>query len=173
MPVQQWKWWIVLCLLALHGIIAVIVTELMTRSYGKWYIWLPVAMGIPLFGPLLIYIWHVGMATSIAETRKKTFWERMFYDSPININRILLREKERTEQVRLYTNGPNARRSATVKDMELEKLLEQEKFPEARAQAWRMMEIAKDMRDTGKMNQYRDYLELIAEKESLASGFEM
>jgi hypothetical protein len=35
-----------------------------------------------------------------------------------------------------------------------------------------MMEIAKDMRDNRKMAQYRDYLELIAEKESLASGIE-
>lgn len=173
MPVHQFKWWIVLCFLAFHGVISVIVTELMTRSYGKWYIWLPVAFLIPFFGPVMIYLWHLGMASSSAGTRRSTFWERMLYSGPVSLARILLREKELARETELRDVRPVVIRSVETKDIALEQLLAQERFAEARAQAWRMMDIAKDMRDNFKIAQYSEYLELIAERESLASGIQL
>ena len=173
MPVHQFRWWIILCFLAFHGVIAVIVTELMTRSYGKWYIWLAIALAIPVFGPVMIYLWHLGMAGSTAGTRKSTFWERVLYTGPVSLGRILLREKELAQETELFDIMSVKTRTAETKDIALEQLLNEEKFAEARAQAWRMMEIAKDTRDNNKMAQYREYLELIAERESLASGLEL
>ena len=172
MPVDQFKWWIVLCFLAFHGVIAVIITELMSRSYGKWYIWLPITLGIPFFGPIMVYLWHLGMSTAASENRKNSFWERVLFDGSVNIGRFILRERQRDQDIQLLDFKQFERRVLYSKDEALENLLDQEKFGEARAQAWRMMEIAKDMRDSRKMAQYRDYLEIIAEKESLAAGIE-
>ena len=172
MPVYQFKWWIILCLLAFHGVVAVIITELMSRSYGKWYIWLPITLGIPLFGPMMVWLWHVGMTSAASENRRNTFWERVLFDGSMSLGRIVMRESQIIKGIKLHEVRPVELRHASTKDEALERLLEQEKFNEARAQAWRMMDIAKDMRDSRKMSQYSEYLELIAERESLASGLQ-
>ncbi len=174
MPIGQFKWWIILCVLALHTIIAVIITELMTRTYGRWYIWLPLALALPVIGPIGIYFWHLGIASSLIKARKKTFWKRVLFDVPVSLYRILLREQARTQEVVLNDVRPvNKRVSPVTKDPELEKLLASESFAEARALAWRMLEIATDMHDTPNINLYQEYLSVIGDRESMASGIEL
>lgn len=173
MPIGQFKGLIILCVLALHTIIAVIITELMSRTYGRWYIWLLLALALPVIGPIGIYFWHLGMASSLIKARKKTFWKRVLFDVPVSLYRILLREQARAQEVVLNDVRPvNNTVSPVIKDPELEKLLASESFAEARAHAWRMLEIATDMHDTSNIILYQEYLSVIGDKESMASGLE-
>lgn len=173
MPIGQFNWLIILCVLALHTIIAVIITELMTRTYGRWYIWLPVALVLPVIGPIGIYFWHLGMASSLIKARKKTFWKRVLFDVPVSLYRVLLRDQATTHEVELNDVRPvNKKVSPVTKDPDLEKLLTSESFAEARAYAWKMLEIATDMHDTSNINLYQEYLSVIGDRESMASGME-
>lgn len=173
MPIGQFKWLIFLCALALHTIIAVIITELMTRTYGRWYIWLPLALAFPVIGPIVIYFWHLGMASSLIKARKKTFWERVLYEVPVSLYRIILHERARAPEVELNDIKPTYQKaSPVIKDPDLEKLLASESFAEARAYAWRKLEIATDMHDTSNINLYQEYLSVIGDRESMASGME-
>ena len=172
MPLHEFTWWIIICLLALHTIIAVIIAELMGRTYGKWWLWLIVAFCFPFVGPVAIYLYHVIVSSSIIEARKKSFWERWLFSGPVSLDRALQREQLRAQQVTLRNYNPNPVDKGRVngQDAEIEALLRLGKFGDARAQTWKMLDIAKEAQHQEQIDKYLDYLEIIAIQESSESG---
>jgi hypothetical protein len=172
MPLHEFTWWIIICLLALHTIIAVIITELMGRTYGKWWLWLIVAFCFPFFGPVAIYLYHVIVSSSITEARKKSFWERWLFTGPVSLNRALQREQLRAQQVTLRNYNPNPVDKGRVngQDAKIEALLRLGKFGDARAQTWKMLDIAKEAQHQEQIDKYLDYLEIIAIQEAAETG---
>lgn len=174
LPVREFKLWIYLCMLALHTIVAVIITELMSRTYGRWYLWLAIAFVLPLIGPIAILLYHSIIASSVTEARRRSFWERLLFSGPVSLYRILLKEQARAQEVNLSPFGAQSKRiQSSARDPKIDGLLEHGKYAEARAHAWKMMEIARESRDTGQDERYQRYLELIAEKESLNAGSDL
>jgi hypothetical protein len=171
LPLHEFGLWIILCFLALHAVVAAIITELMTRSYGKWWMWLVVSLGLPVVGPISILLYHLIAATGLSEARKQTFWERMLLSGPVSLYRAFRIEQARWQDVKLRAFGP--RRGDTQVDREdphMEDLIRAGKFGEARAYAWEMMEIARERLDADRSEQYQQYLEVIAERQSQGEG---
>jgi hypothetical protein len=172
MPIHEFSWWIVIYLLALHTIIAVILTELMSRTYGKWWLWLMVAFCFPLIGPIAIYLYHSIASRSILEARKKSFWERWLFYRPVSLVRALQREQMRAQEVTLRNYNPNPVNKGRIngQDPLIEELMRLKEFGQARAQAWKMLEIAKEAQHQDQIEKYLDYLEIIAIRESSDTG---
>jgi hypothetical protein len=173
-PVHGFGWLVYVSLLALHTILAVIITELMSRTYGKWWLWLAVAFLFPIIGPIAIYLYHTIVSTSVSDARKRTFWERTLLNGPVSLSRILLKEKAKAQEVILLepmprTGGPEC----SVHDTEIDALLDQGKFTQARGLAWKMMEIAREAKHQNQIAKYQEYLEVIAERESVESGVDL
>ena len=170
-PIHEFSWWIVLWALALHTIVAVIITELMTRTYGKWYRWLFISFFIPVVGPIVILLYHLIAYESVRAARSQSFWERFLLSGPVSLRRAFLKEHARAQEVKLYAVRPKSPRSSIkIRDAVIEDALSQEKFGEARGQAWKMMEIARESKDFEILERYQDYLEIIADQESQNMG---
>jgi len=177
-PVDQFKWLIYLSALAFHGVIAVILTELMGRTYGKWWLWFTVAFFLPLIGAISILLYHSILSTSVTEARQQTFWERILFGAPVSLRRALAKEYSNAREVKLsdykpYKNNNGARSPSNGADPEIESLLEAGKYGEARAVAWNLMEISREAQDKPNINRYQEYLEVIAERQSMDTGEEV
>jgi hypothetical protein len=171
LPIQQFKWEIILFLLAMHAVITAIVTELMSRSYGKWWLWLIIAFALPVVGPISIFLYHCILSSAVGDARKQSFWDRFFLSSPVSLYKAHLRDQKRSEPPRLHDfhlNSPNGERPR--RDSQIEACLIKEEYNAARAHAWKMMEIARDAADAEQIERYQHYLEIIAEKEHLSGG---
>ena len=173
MPVHEFSWWIIVCLLALHGVLAAIISELMGRTYGKWWLWFVIAISLPLIGPIVVLLYHWIVSTSVADARKATFWERVLWGGPVSLARALQREKARAVEVSLHNySPPNTKSSVNHRDPEIEALLIRGKFSEARGHAWKMLEIARESGHSEQIARYQEYLEVIALRESEESGLD-
>lgn len=172
-PVQEFKWSIYLYLLALHGIIAAIVTELMGRSYGKWWLWFIISFCLPLIGPVAILLYHHIVSSSVIEARKRSFWERMLMSAPVSLLKHFHNEQRRAQEVVLLERRQTSSIERNGRDPEIEALIIQGRFSEARTQAWKLLEIAIESHHQSQIDKYQEYLEIIAEKESISSGREV
>ncbi len=173
-PVHQFKWMIYLSILAFHGVVAVILTELMGRTYGKPWLWFILAFGLPVVGWGTIGLYHLIMATTVTDARQQTFWERVLEGGPVSLLKILRREQAQAQEVKLVSYNVNPECGAmNGNDPELNKLLEDGKYNEARAIAWNMMEISRDANDQVNVDKYQYYLEIIAQSESMNSGVDL
>jgi hypothetical protein len=172
-PVHQFKWLIYLSALAFHGVISVILTELMGRTYGKWWLWFTISFLLPVIGPISILMYHWILSTSVTEARQQTFWDRMLFGGPVSLRKILLKEQASAQEVKLTPYRPftnNNTKPTNGSDPEVDRLIKQGNFGEARALAWNLMEIAREAQDGPSVNKYQDYLEVIAVKQSMESG---
>jgi len=171
MPLHQFKWLIILSALALHGIIAVILTELMGRSYGKSMLWFAIAFFLPLVGPVSIWLYHITLSSSVTGARRQTFWDRVLLGGPVSLARILVKERAMAQEVTLhdYKSVQNFRSKESM-DLEIEEMISSGDFGGARAQAWKIIEVARDARDDSTVAKYQEYLEIIAEEESISVG---
>jgi len=171
-PIAQFSWWILLCFLALHGVITAILTELMGRSYGKWLLWFVIAFCLPVIGPISIWLYHLILSSSVTDARRQAFWERVLSSPPANLVRAFWREQARQEEIKLkpVSHYRDVAYRPNGTDPEIDALLRNQKYAEARGRAWRMLDIAHELRDTPKTRIYQDYLEIIAEQEALNSG---
>ena len=173
-PVNQFRWWIYLWFVALHTIVAVILTELMGRTYGKPLLWFALSFLLPLVGPVTIFIYHIILSTSVTEARKQTFWERVLVGAPVSLQKMFFREHRRAQEAKLSSfYEPDLRFRPDGADPEIDKLLQMGKFQDARAHAWKMLEVAKELNDRSQTRTYQQYLEIIAEQQSLNSGREI
>jgi hypothetical protein len=173
-PIHQFKWMIYLSLLALHGVMTVIITELMGRTYGKAWLWFILAFGLPIVGPVTMYLYHQIMFTTMQDARQQTFWERLLRGSPVSLRKSLAIEQRRAQEVKLVEYNVNQKKSrSNGTDPSIERLLENGDYGEARAIAWKMMEIARETRDNNNVSRYQEYLEIIAESEAMNSGSEV
>jgi len=171
MPLHQFTWMIVLSVVALHGIVSTILTELMSRTYRHWFLWFLIVFCLPVIGAVTILMVHLTLAASVMESRKQSFWERVLLDGPVSLRKLLVREQARAREVTLSPYKPVATRGmSNGTDPQIDALLRQGRYPEARAHAWKMMEIARESFDNAGTVKYQDYLELIAERESVDSG---
>jgi hypothetical protein len=171
-PLAQFTWWIVLCFLALHAVVAAILTELMGRSYGKPLLWFAISFCLPLVGPVSIWLYHLIVSTSVTDARRRTFWERLLSTAPANLLKAFWREQARQEEVKLrpVSQYRDVACRPNGADPEIDALLRNQKYAEARGRAWRMLDIAHELRDVPKSRIYQDYLEIIAEQEAVNSG---
>ncbi len=171
MPLHQGAWMIILSVVALHGIVSAILTELMSRTYRLWLLWFLIAFCLPVIGAVTILMVHLTLSASVTESRKQSFWERVLLDSPVSLRRLLIREQARAREVTLSPYKPVATVGmSNGADPEIDALLREGRYPEARAHAWKMMEIARESLDNAGTMRYQDYLELIAEREAVDSG---
>lgn len=168
-PLHQFKWWVYLYVLAFHTILVVIVTELMTRTYGKWYVWLILSFCLPVIGPISIILYHWIVSGSLTKSRKHSFWTRMLSGGPVNLVRIFHRQQAMSEElfIRNIPRGQPRPTNSEKSNKTIEALLQQGKYNEARGHAWKMIEIARDAYDIDQIDRYQEYLEIIAEKQSL------
>ncbi len=170
-PLHEFKWWIYLWVLAFHTVLAVILTELMGRTYGKPWLWFIIAFCLPLVGPITILLYHLILYRSVLEARRQTFWNRMLAEGPVSLLKGLVKERARAREVVLEDYRPPA---VSIRengdDPKIELLLMQSRFGEARAHAWKMLEIARELGDSEKKAIYHEYLEIIAEQEAIHSG---
>ncbi|HDS30135.1 MAG TPA: hypothetical protein ENN67_03740 [Firmicutes bacterium] len=174
LPVHQFKWWILLYFLALHGIIAAIATELMGRTYGKWWLWFLVAFCFPLVGPVSIFLYHLIISSTVTDARKRTIWDRFFSTHPVSLYKAHLRDQARSEPPKLHNFSINPDlNNKPDRDAIIEAHLIKEEFDLARAHAWKMMEIARDSADSDQIERYQKYLEIIAEKQVISNGNEI
>ena len=173
MPLGEFKWWIYLWFVALHTIIAVIVTELMGRTYGKWLLWFVVNFFLPVIG-LIVSLWyHLIVSGSVSGARRQSFWDRFLSGTPVSLFKVFLRESHSAESMTLRSYHPTDltfRPNGT--DPEIDQLLREGYYGEARAHAWKMLEIARELNDQPKMRAYQEYLEIIAEQQAINSGRE-
>ena len=171
MPLHQFKWLIILSALALHGVISVILGELMGRSYGKSFLWFAFAFLFPIVGPVIIWIYHLTLSSFVTGARKQTFWERLLTGGPVSLVRVLLKEQARAKEVKLhdYKVSPQIHRK-NGNDAEIDELIARNDFGSARAHAWKIIEVARETRDVSTVAKYQEYLETIAEKESITVG---
>jgi hypothetical protein len=175
MPVHEFRWLIIVSLLAFHVVLSIIVTELMARTYGKGWLWFLVTFLFPFAGPVACLIYYRIASSSILEGRKKSYWSRFFFDSPVSMTKILQKEQAdaREASLKLYV-APNTNAIITEKkDTVIEGLIAQGKYSEARSQTWKMMEIARERGRDDSMSKYQDYLDIIALRESSERGFEL
>lgn len=170
-PVHEFRWWIFICLIALHTVVSVIIMELMGRSYKKYLLWLAVAFCFPVVGAIAILLYHNIASSSVREARRRSFWSRLLQSGPVNLLRALQKEQAQAQEVKLHTYVQgNGNHKNNGHDPEIESLLEQGKFRDARGHAWKMMEIAKEAGHTDQVTKYLDYLEIIAQRESAETG---
>jgi len=171
MPLHQFKWLIILSALALHGVISVILGELMGRSYGKSLLWFAIAFLLPVVGPVLIWLYHITLSNSVTGARKQTFWERLLAGGPVSLVRVLLKEQARAKEVKLhdFKVSPQIHRK-NGNDTEIDELIARNDFGNARAHAWKIIEVARETRDESTVAKYQEYLEVIAEQESITVG---
>lgn len=173
-PLGQFRWLIYISALAMHMVIAVIITELMSRSYSKWWLWFTVAFCFPIVGPISILWYHYIAATAVSQARKGSFWERLLFSNPVSLYKNFMKQQAVAQEATLYKSLPvSSGRRSFKRDAEIEALIVRERFDSARAHAWKMMEIARESSDAGQIERYQEYLEIIAEKESLASGSDL
>jgi hypothetical protein len=172
-PVHEFRWWIYICLIALHTIVSVIIMELMGRTYKKYWLWLLVAFCFPVVGAIAIFIYHTIASTGMREARRRSFWERILQSGPVSLLRALQKEQSRAQEVKLhvYVQG-NGKPKSNGHDAEIEALLSQGRFRDARGHAWKMIEIAREAGHGDQITKYLDYLEVIALKESAATGID-
>jgi len=173
-PLREFSWWTYVSFLAFHGILAAIIAELMGRSYGKWWLWLAVALAFPIVGPIAILLYHLIASSAVTEARRKTFWERVLFTGPVSLLRAFQKEQARAREITLRpVNMSATRKRMNGADPELEQLIEQGKFNEARGLAWKMIEIARQTSLEDRIAIYMEYLEIIALKEASESGIEI
>lgn len=172
-PVHQFKWLIILSALALHGVIAVILAELMGRSYGNSMLWFAIAFFLPFVGPISIWLYHLALSNYAVDARKKTFWDRVMFGGPVSLSRILLKEQAMAQEVTLHNYKTNVHvQKVSDKDPDIDAMIEQGDFSGARAHAWQIMGVAQDAGDKDTIARYQRYLEIIAEEEALSEGVE-
>ena len=168
---HEFRWWIIICLLAFHTVVSVIVMELMGRTYGKYWLWLAVVFCFPVIGLIAILLYHSIAFCGVQEARRRSFWERVLFSGPVSLIRAMQKEQARAQEVTLHAyvqgSGDHKRKEH---DTEIDSLLSQGKFGEARGHAWKMMEIAREAGHAEQVTKYMDYLEVIALKESADSG---
>jgi len=169
--IYGWRWSIALWILAFHTIISVIIAEVMGRSYGKPWLWFIVAFFIPVIGPIAILLYHALLASSSADARKQTFWEKVLFSRPVSLRKAIFREQARAGEVQLIDYGGKIKsREVTESNNEIEDLIKTGRYADARGVAWKLMEIAIDSGDKPGTARYQEYLEVIAQRESLSSG---
>lgn len=174
MPLSEFKWWIYLWFIALHTVIAVILTELMGRTYGKPVMWFLLNFFLPLVGPVVTLWYHLIISSSVAEARKSTFWERVLHTGPVSLMRVFTREQARAQELTLDPPRPtDLRFKPDGSDPELDSLLQQGEYSAARAHAWKMLEIANEQKDETAARVYQEYLEVVAEQQAINSGREL
>ncbi len=174
LPLGQFKWLIYISAGAMHMIIAVIISELMSRSYRKWLLWFLVAFCFPIVGPISILWYHHIAAKAVSELRKESFWERLLFSNPVSLYKNFMKQQAVAQEATLHNPRPfSSGRSSFKRDAEIEALIVHERFDSARAHAWKMMEIARESSDADQIERYQEYLEIIAEKESLTSGSDL
>jgi hypothetical protein len=173
-PIMEFKWWILLCFLAFHVVIAVVITELMGRTYGKWWLWLLVNFLFPIVGPVACLLYNWIASTSLVEARKSTFWQRFLIDSPVSLSKTLEAERAHAQEIplRLQTGRILEHMKQNERDMAIDSLISKGKYAEARAKTWQMMSIAMEMRQDKEVSKLQDYLDVIATRESSERGFD-
>jgi len=173
-PLTEFKWWIYLWFLAFHTIMAVILTELMSRTYGKPVLWFLLNFFFPFVGPVVTLWYHLIISASVSSARKETFWERVLHSNPVSLLRVFTREQARAQEMTLDPPKPtNLEFRADGSDPDIDQLLEDGKYSEARAHAWKMLEIAHEQKDKSRIATYQEYLEIVAEQQAINSGREL
>lgn len=173
-PLHQFKWWTYLYLLAFHTVVAVIITELMGRSYGKWWLWLAVAFLLPIIGPISIFLYHLVASSAVAKARQGSLWERILATGPVSLLRAFRKEQAIAQEPVLYRLRPGSGViQAGSRDANIEALLTKEEYEQARGHAWKMLDIAREAGDSAQIERYQEYLEVIAEKQSLSNGMDL
>jgi hypothetical protein len=174
MPLSEFRWWIYLWFLAFHTVLAVILTELMSRTYGKPALWFILNFFLPLIGPVVTLWYHLIISSSISGARKETFWERVLSAKPVSLFKVFIREQARAQEITLDPPKPtNLEFRADGSDPNIDGLLEQGKYSEARAHAWKMLEIAHELKDKSRIATYQEYLEIVAEQQAINTGREL
>ncbi len=170
MPVHQFKWLIIFSIVAFHGVTSAILTELMGRTYGKYWLWYIICFTLPVIGPVSVWLYHTMLSTATMDARRRVFFERLLRGGPVSLRKLLIKERNEAQEVKLISYNNELNRSKNGTDPELENLISEGKFAEARARAWKVMEIARDSGDDPTTGKYQHYLEIIAEQESIGSG---